>query len=100
MAYLVYSCAKNKEIHISPLNQDYLDVTNATTRDLRDSRYVWLPLTMRAGDGRYNGLPMWSKVSLFWHDKWRTPPTGNGNMNQFSGLISQFEERNGEQEHK
>lgn len=193
MAYLIYSSVKNKEIHISPLNQDFLDVTNETTRalvgfyreapvvfkhqgiyymitsgggggapnealvhealsilgpwesignpcvgankvfrvaaffsrstfvlpmpgsvpatfifmadrwnldDLRDSRYVWLPLTVRAGDGRFDGLPMWSKVSIFWHEKWRIPPSGNGGLNHFSDLISQFEERIGEQEHK
>lgn len=162
--YLIYSSVRNKEIHISPLTEDYLNVTNKTVRalvgqhreapavlkheglyymitsgcsgwapneamvheaesmfgpwesignpcvgankefrvatffsqgtyvipmlgglrgtfifmadrwnkdDLGDSRYVWLPLVVRARKSvRYVGLPLWSKVSIFWHDKW------------------------------
>lgn len=34
IAYLIYSSMRNKELHISPLNQDYLDVTNQTARVL------------------------------------------------------------------
>ncbi|GFQ03843.1 hypothetical protein PHJA_002528100 [Phtheirospermum japonicum] len=170
-AYLIYSSIRNKEIHISPLNQDYLDVTNETARalvghhreapavfkhgnvyymvtsgcsgwspnealvheaesilgpwetignpcvgankgfraamffaqgtfvipmpggargsfifmadrwnpeDLRDSRYVWLPLTVRQRSERYIGLPLWSRVSIYWHNKWRVPTGQNG----------------------
>ncbi|KAH9315129.1 hypothetical protein KI387_023756, partial [Taxus chinensis] len=45
--------------------------------DLRDSRYVWLPLTM---DGPADEpleddfeFPLWSRVSIYWHKKWRLP---------------------------
>ncbi|KAG5614553.1 hypothetical protein H5410_014377 [Solanum commersonii] len=45
--------------------------------DLKDSRYVWLPLTVgRPLDHRpeYSfGLPLWSRVSIYWHKKWRLP---------------------------
>uniref|UniRef100_M1AIA4 Beta-glucanase n=1 Tax=Solanum tuberosum TaxID=4113 RepID=M1AIA4_SOLTU len=45
--------------------------------DLKDSRYVWLPLTVgRPFDHRpeYSfGLPLWSRVSIYWHKKWRLP---------------------------
>ncbi|KAK6136815.1 hypothetical protein DH2020_029438 [Rehmannia glutinosa] len=173
-AYLTYSSVRNKEIHISPLNQDYTDVLNETARalvghhreapavfkyrnvyymvtsgcsgwapnealvheaesifgpwetignpcvgankdfraatfftqstfvipmpgagpgsfifmadrwnpnDLRDSRYVWLPLTVRQRNERYVGLPLWSRVSIFWHKKWRIPVRENGESN-------------------
>ncbi|KAK4401594.1 hypothetical protein Sango_0900100 [Sesamum angolense] len=172
MAYLIYSSVRNKEIHISPLNGDFLGVTNRTVRalvgqhreapavfkhqgvyymvtsgcsgwapnealvheaesilgpwesignpcvgankdfrvatffsqstfvlpmpgavpgfifmadrwnpaDLQDSRYVWLPLTVRARNQRYTGLPLWSRVSIFWHKKWRIPLGKNGEI--------------------
>ncbi|KAG8368299.1 hypothetical protein BUALT_Bualt15G0031100 [Buddleja alternifolia] len=167
IAYLIYSSVRNKGIHITPLNQDYIDVTDKMARaligqhreapavfkhegvyymvtsgcsgwspnealvheaesvlgpwesignpcvgankdfrvatffaqstfvlpmpdgapgsfifmadrwnpaDLRDSRYVWLPLTVRvARKDRYVGVPLWSRVSIFWHEKWRIP---------------------------
>lgn len=45
--------------------------------DLRDSRYVWLPLTVRGPVDQpldYNfGFPLWSRVSVYWHKKWRLP---------------------------
>ncbi|KAI0493169.1 hypothetical protein KFK09_027445 [Dendrobium nobile] len=45
--------------------------------DLRDSRYVWLPLTVGGVVDEpleYNfGFPVWSKVSIFWHRRWRLP---------------------------
>ncbi|XP_054808079.1 uncharacterized protein LOC129310291 isoform X2 [Prosopis cineraria] len=45
--------------------------------DLRDSRYVWLPLIV-AGPAdqplEYNfEFPLWSRVSIFWHRRWRLP---------------------------
>lgn len=169
VAYLIYSSEDNSELHISPLNQDYLDVTGVMRRvligqkreapalfkyqgtyymitsgctgwapnealahaaesvfgpwetlgnpcvggnkifrqttffsqstfvlplpgfsgiyifmadrwnpaDLRDSRYVWLPLTVRGVADRpldYNfGFPLWSRVSICWHKRWRLP---------------------------
>lgn len=168
MAYLIYSSNRNKEIHISPMRRDFLNVVNTTVRamvgqyreapalfkhenvyymvtsgcsgwapneamvhesesvygpwesignpcvgankqfriatffsqgtfvipmpggapgsfifmadrwkpdDLRDSRYVWLPLVVRTRNLRYVGLPLWSRVSIFWHAKWRIPGT-------------------------
>ncbi|KAL0356773.1 UNVERIFIED_CONTAM: hypothetical protein Scaly_1363000 [Sesamum calycinum] len=188
MAYLIYSSIRNKEIHISPLNGDYLGVTNRTVRalvgqhreapavfkhqgvyymvtsgcsgwapnealvheaesilgpwesignpcvgankdfrvatffsqstfvlpmpgavpgsfifmadrwnpaDLRDSRYVWLPLTVRARNQRYTGLPRWSRVSIFWHKKWRIPLRKNGEIDYVTDL--HHEQRFGEQ---
>lgn len=51
--------------------------------DLRDSRYVWLPLTvggMADEPLEYNfGFPVWSKVSIFWHRRWRLPFVWNPN---------------------
>ncbi|KAK8923740.1 hypothetical protein KSP39_PZI019689 [Platanthera zijinensis] len=45
--------------------------------ELRDSRYVWLPLTVGGVADEpleYNfGFPVWSKVSIFWHRRWRLP---------------------------
>lgn len=45
--------------------------------NLRDSRYVWLPLSM---DGPADEpseedflFPMWSRVSIHYHDKWKLP---------------------------
>ncbi|CAL5372748.1 unnamed protein product [Camellia sinensis] len=169
VAYLIYSTEDNSELHIGPLDQDYLDVTRVMRRilvgqhreapalfkyqgtyymitsgcsgwapnqalahaaesilglwetmgnpciggnkifrhttffsqstfvlplpslpgsfifmadrwnpvDLRDSRYVWLPLTVRGAADRpldYNfGFPLWSRVSIYWHKKWRLP---------------------------
>ncbi|XP_024025456.1 uncharacterized protein LOC112092763 isoform X1 [Morus notabilis] len=50
--------------------------------DLRDSRYVWLPLIVGGPVDRpldYNfGFPLWSRVSIFWHRRWRLPPGWNG----------------------
>ncbi|KAL2458905.1 Arabinanase/levansucrase/invertase [Forsythia ovata] len=166
VAYLIYSSLRNKELHIGPLNEDYLHVTNVMAKalvgqhreapalfkhqgvfymitsgcsgwapnealvhgaksmlgpwetirnpcmganavfriatffaqgtfvlpmpggipgsfifmadrwnpsNLRDSRYVWLPLTVRATEEWYNGFPLKSRVSIFWHAKWRLP---------------------------
>ncbi|CAL9246986.1 unnamed protein product [Arabidopsis halleri] len=45
--------------------------------DLRDSRYLWLPLIVGGPADRpleYNfGFPMWSRVSVYWHRQWRLP---------------------------
>lgn len=43
--------------------------------ELRDSRYVWLPLTVRERTKRFDGFPLWSRVSLFWRKRWRAPVT-------------------------
>lgn len=45
--------------------------------DLRDSRYVWLPLSIggladEALDYSF-GFPSWSRVSIYWHRKWQLP---------------------------
>ncbi|KAI4383445.1 hypothetical protein MLD38_009280 [Melastoma candidum] len=49
--------------------------------DLRDSRYVWLPLIVRGpADGPLEhvfGFPMWSRASIYWHRKWRLPRDSN-----------------------
>lgn len=50
--------------------------------DLRDSRYVWLPLRV-AGPadqplGYDFGFPMWARVSIYWHKKWRLPYRWSG----------------------
>ena len=49
--------------------------------ELRDSRYVWLPLTM---DGPANEpleddfeFPLWSRVSISWHKQWKLPEGWN-----------------------
>ncbi|GAA0144494.1 glycosidase [Lithospermum erythrorhizon] len=169
VAYLIYSSEGNSELHIGPLNDEYLDVTNVMRRilvgqhreapalfkhqgtyymitsgctgwapnealahaaesimgpwetlgnpcvggsklfrlatffaqstfvlplprlpgfflfmadrwkptDLRDSRYVWLPLKVggtadRPLEFRF-GFPLWSRVSIFWHKRWKIP---------------------------
>ncbi|ERN02774.1 uncharacterized protein LOC18430894 isoform X2 [Amborella trichopoda] len=45
--------------------------------DLRDSRYVWLPLTVGGAADEpleYSfGFPLWSRVSIYWHRRWRLP---------------------------
>ncbi|XP_010942784.1 uncharacterized protein [Elaeis guineensis] len=45
--------------------------------ELRDSRYMWLPLTvggMADEPLEYNfGFPLWSRVSIYWHRRWRLP---------------------------
>ncbi|XP_006645119.2 uncharacterized protein LOC102718127 [Oryza brachyantha] len=45
--------------------------------DLRDSRYVWLPLFIGGlADEPLDysfGFPSWSRVSIYWHRKWRLP---------------------------
>ncbi|XP_078155229.1 uncharacterized protein LOC144551223 isoform X2 [Carex rostrata] len=45
--------------------------------DLRDSRYVWLPLKVGGlADEPMDytfGFPLWSRVSIFWHKRWRLP---------------------------
>ncbi|KAE8707687.1 Glycosyl hydrolase family protein 43 isoform 2 [Hibiscus syriacus] len=45
--------------------------------ELRDSRYVWLPLIVGGLPNRpleFNfGFPSWSRVSIYWHGKWRLP---------------------------
>lgn len=45
--------------------------------DLRDSRYVWLPLIVAGPldqplESGF-GFPLWSRVSIYWHRKWRLP---------------------------
>ncbi|GFP90291.1 hypothetical protein PHJA_001173000, partial [Phtheirospermum japonicum] len=176
VAYLVYSSINNSELHIGPLTDDYLDVTNAVSRilveqyreapavfknegtyymitsgctgwapnralahaaesvmgpwetmgnpcvggnnvyqhttffaqstfvlpltgypgsfifmadrwnlaDLRDSRYVWLPLTFGgAADEPLDygfGFPWWSRVSIYWHRRWRIPDRWSRNI--------------------
>lgn len=51
--------------------------------DLRDSRYVWLPLSVGglADEAmEYNfGFPSWSRVLIYWHRKWRLPWTEEEN---------------------
>lgn len=49
--------------------------------ELRDSRYVWLPLTM---DGPADEpleddfeFPLWSRVSISWHKQWKLPEGWN-----------------------
>ncbi|KAG6413351.1 hypothetical protein SASPL_126060 [Salvia splendens] len=46
--------------------------------NLRDSRYMWLPLTVKAKFERYGQFPLWSKVAIFWHERWRAPIKDNG----------------------
>ncbi|KAJ1697458.1 hypothetical protein LUZ63_005970 [Rhynchospora breviuscula] len=45
--------------------------------NLRDSRYVWLPLKVGSlADEPMDysfGFPLWSRVSIFWHKRWRLP---------------------------
>ncbi|XP_014510479.1 uncharacterized protein LOC106769388 isoform X1 [Vigna radiata var. radiata] len=45
--------------------------------DLRDSRYVWLPLIVEGpthhSSEYISRLPLWSRVSIYWHRKWRLP---------------------------
>uniref|UniRef100_A0A0A0LJS1 Uncharacterized protein n=1 Tax=Cucumis sativus TaxID=3659 RepID=A0A0A0LJS1_CUCSA len=173
-AYLIYSSQGNSELHVGPLSEDYLDVTNVARRvligqhreapalfkhkgtyymitsgctgwapnealahaaesimgpwetignpcigenkmfrlatflsqstfviplpssypnlfifmadrwnpaDLRDSRYVWLPLMVGGLVDQpldYNfRFPLWSRVSIYWHRKWRLPQGWN-----------------------
>jgi len=45
--------------------------------DLRDSRYVWLPLTMdgpadEPSDDEFE-FPLWLRVSIHWYEKWKLP---------------------------
>ncbi|XP_051141271.1 uncharacterized protein LOC127258467 [Andrographis paniculata] len=48
--------------------------------DLRDSRYVWLPLMVGGAADKpldYDfGFPLWSRVSIYWHKRWRIPTPG------------------------
>ncbi|KAG8641129.1 uncharacterized protein LOC110629412 isoform X2 [Manihot esculenta] len=45
--------------------------------DLRDSRYVWLPMIVGGPANRpldlNFGFPVWPRVSIYWHRKWRLP---------------------------
>ncbi|KAF8642687.1 hypothetical protein HU200_067059 [Digitaria exilis] len=45
--------------------------------NLRNSRYVWLPLFIGGlADEPLDysfGFPLWSRVSIYWHKKWRLP---------------------------
>ncbi|RZS05888.1 hypothetical protein BHM03_00036452 [Ensete ventricosum] len=45
--------------------------------ELKDSRYLWLPLTVGGLADEpleYNfGFPHWSRVSIYWHKRWRLP---------------------------
>ncbi|XP_057415168.1 uncharacterized protein LOC130710033 [Lotus japonicus] len=43
---------------------------------LRDSRYVWLPLIVAGtgpADEYSSGFPLWSRVSIYWHRRWKLP---------------------------
>ncbi|KAK1291952.1 hypothetical protein QJS10_CPB17g02247 [Acorus calamus] len=50
--------------------------------ELRDSRYVWLPLTVGGPADEpleYSfGFPVWSRVSVYWHRKWKLPDGWRG----------------------
>ncbi|KAH9621202.1 hypothetical protein KSS87_013428 [Heliosperma pusillum] len=50
--------------------------------DLRDSRYVWLPLNVAGPADQpldYEfGFPMFSRVSIYWHRKWKLPYKWSG----------------------
>ncbi|KAG6383112.1 hypothetical protein SASPL_157149 [Salvia splendens] len=46
--------------------------------NLRDSGYLWLPLTVKAKFERYGPFPLWSKVAIFWHERWRASIKDNG----------------------
>ncbi|KAJ3702866.1 hypothetical protein LUZ61_006571 [Rhynchospora tenuis] len=45
--------------------------------NLRDSRYVWLPLAIGGVSDEsleYSfGFPLWPRVSIYWHKRWRLP---------------------------
>nr|XP_012573684.1 uncharacterized protein LOC101505714 isoform X2 [Cicer arietinum] len=45
--------------------------------ELRDSRYVWLPLIVDGSDDQaleYGfGYTLWPRVSIYWHKKWKLP---------------------------
>ncbi|KAL8167737.1 hypothetical protein V2J09_009236 [Rumex salicifolius] len=50
--------------------------------DLRDSRYVWLPLTVGGAadlprDDDF-AFPMWSRLSIFWSNNWTLPSLFSG----------------------
>ncbi|XP_044500488.1 uncharacterized protein LOC123221642 [Mangifera indica] len=46
--------------------------------NLSDSRYIWLPLIVGAPSvrplGDNSGLPLWSRVSIYWQKMWRLSP--------------------------
>ncbi|CAA6667417.1 unnamed protein product [Spirodela intermedia] len=50
--------------------------------DLRDSRYVWLPVGVGGAADEpleYSfGFPLWSRVSVYWHSRWRLPEGWRG----------------------
>ncbi|XP_024977497.1 uncharacterized protein LOC112515082 isoform X3 [Cynara cardunculus var. scolymus] len=50
--------------------------------DLRDSRYVWLPLLVGGPVDRpldYSfGFPLWPRVSVYWHKRWKLPYKWSG----------------------
>ncbi|KMZ55971.1 exo-beta-1,3-galactanase, family GH43 [Zostera marina] len=45
--------------------------------DLKDSRYVWLPLTVGGlpdAPLEYDfAFPLWSRITIYWHKKWKLP---------------------------
>nr|DAD21308.1 TPA_asm: hypothetical protein HUJ06_022771 [Nelumbo nucifera] len=50
--------------------------------ELSDSRYVWLPLAVGGGadhplENNF-GFPLWSRVSNYWHKRWRLPDGWKG----------------------
>ncbi|KAL6498207.1 hypothetical protein OROGR_028604 [Orobanche gracilis] len=52
--------------------------------DLKDSRYVWLPLTVGGAadqplDYEFE-FPLWSRVSIYWHRRWRLPARWSGKI--------------------
>ncbi|XP_010272722.1 PREDICTED: uncharacterized protein LOC104608413 isoform X2 [Nelumbo nucifera] len=53
-----------------------------SSADLRESRYVWLPLAVGGAADQpleYNfGFPLWSRVSIYWHRKWKLPDHWKG----------------------
>ncbi|KAF8410231.1 hypothetical protein HHK36_002754 [Tetracentron sinense] len=50
--------------------------------ELRDSRYLWLPLMVWGAADQpleYNyGFPLWSRVSIYWHRRWKLPDGWSG----------------------
>jgi len=58
--------------------------------DLRDSRYVWLPLTMdgpadEPSDDEFE-FPLWLRVSIHWYEKWKLPEGWDNRHRELSSL--------------
>ncbi|XP_073157756.1 uncharacterized protein [Henckelia pumila] len=67
----------------SPLGSFVFMADRWNTADLRDSRYLWLPLTVSPMERRYPGLPLWSRVSIIWTAKWKIPFTDDTIRDEF-----------------